>query len=117
MALFIFTKSIIEGKPIDIYNHGNMIRDFTYVDDVIEGIKLLINKAPTKDESFKTSSLTSSRSWSPFRIFNIGSSKSQSLMNYIEELEFALGLKANKETINNHTHCFFFSKSSTHKIE
>ena len=100
MALFIFTKSIIEGKPIDIYNHGNMIRDFTYVDDVIEGIKLLINKAPTKDESFKTFSPTSSRSWSPFRIFNIGNSNPVSLISYIEAIEKSLNLKAKKNFVD-----------------
>ena len=67
MALFIFTKSIIEGKPIDIYNHGNMIRDFTYVDDVIEGIKLLINKAPTKNDQFNKKNPSCSTSWADFR--------------------------------------------------
>ena len=100
MALFIFTKSIIEGKPIDIYNHGNMIRDFTYVDDVIEGINLLLNKAPTKDENFKTYSPTSSRSWSPFRIFNIGNSNPVSLISYIEAIEKSLNLKAIKNFVD-----------------
>ena len=100
MALFLFTKSILEGKPIKVFNHGRMIRDFTYVDDVIEGIKLLINKAPTKDESFKTSSLTSSRSWSPFRIFNIGNSNPVSLISYIEAIEKSLNLKAKKNFVD-----------------
>ena len=79
MALFIFTKSIIEGKSIDIFNHGNMIRDFTYVDDVIKGINLLLSKSPDKNELFKTASPITSQSWAPFRIFNVGNSNPVSL--------------------------------------
>ena len=100
MALFIFTKSIIEGKPIDIFNHGNMIRDFTYVDDVIEGINLLLLKIPAKDEFFKSSSPSPSKSWCPFRIFNIGNSNPISLISYIEAIEKSLNLKAIKNFVD-----------------
>ena len=100
MALFIFTKSIIEGKSIDIFNHGNMIRDFTYVDDVIKGINLLLSKSPDKNELFKTASPITSQSWAPFRIFNVGNSNPVSLKSYIEAIEKSLNLKAKKNFVD-----------------
>ena len=100
MALFIFTKSIIEGKSIDIFNHGNMIRDFTYVDDVIKGINLLLSKSPDKNELFKTASPIPSQSWAPFRIFNVGNSNPVSLKSYIEAIEKSLNLKAKKNFVD-----------------
>ena len=93
---FKFTKSILEGKPIEIYNNGEMVRDFTYIEDIVEGIIRVLNKPPTSDESFDTNSPNLGRSWAPYRIFNIGNSNPTQLMQYIEALEDALNLKAKK---------------------
>ncbi len=81
MALFIFTKKIINGKPIEVFNNGKMIRDFTYVDDVVESISRLIKKPPVKEVS---------------RILNVGNSKKVKLESYIKNIEINLGLKAKK---------------------
>ena len=81
MALFIFTKKIINGKPIEVFNNGKMIRDFTYVDDVVESISRLIKKPPVKEVS---------------RILNLGNSKKVKLESYIKNIEINLGLKAKK---------------------
>ena len=79
MALFLFTKNIIKGKPIDVYNNGNMERDFTYVGDIIEGIKLLME---------------SKKDFSDMHVFNIGCGKPTKLMDFIKEIELKLGKKA-----------------------
>jgi len=92
MALFKFTKAILEGKPIDVYNHGEMWRDFTYVEDLVCGIKLLINKVPGGAESkVKGDSLSPV---APFRVVNIGNSEKVRLETFIEAIEAALGSKA-----------------------
>jgi len=96
MALFLFTKAIIEGKPIDIFNNGQMIRDFTYVDDIIKSILKLIEKKPIPNNNFNTKNPNPSKSWAPFRIFNIGNSKPTKLLDYIEALEEELNIKAIK---------------------
>lgn len=97
MALFLFTKSILSGSPIKVFNHGNMIRDFTYVDDIVNGIMCLLRKPATPDLEFKPDSPNPSTSWAPYRIFNIGNSNPIPLMSYIEAIENALGIKAIKE--------------------
>ncbi len=97
MALFLFTKAIIENKPIKIFNNGNMIRDFTYIDDVIESIFRVIEKPPQKDKLFDTKNPNCSSSWAPYKIFNIGNSNPTKLMDYIEAIEKHLGVKATKE--------------------
>lgn len=97
MALFLFTKSILSGKPIKVFNHGDMIRDFTYVDDIIKSIICLIKKPAIEDNNFDKSNPKSSSSWAPFRIFNIGNSKPISLMTYINTIEDELGIKAKKD--------------------
>tara|TARA_B100000212_G_scaffold325210_1_gene286695 strand:- start:4778 stop:5839 length:1062 start_codon:yes stop_codon:yes gene_type:complete len=94
MALFIFTKSILKGEPINVFNNGNMIRDFTYIDDIVESIYRLIEKRPKLSESFDFSELKPSNSWAPYKIFNIGNSKPTPLMDYIKATEKALGKKA-----------------------
>ena len=97
MALFKFTKKILSGKPIDIYNYGKMKRDFTNVYDLIEAIRLLINVQPLKPEKRKfTIEYDSISNTAPYRIVNIGNSKSVNLMDYIDELESALRLTAQK---------------------
>ena len=97
MAPFIFTKSIIEGKPIKVLNHGKMKRDFTYIDDIIECIFRLIKKPAISNKEFNKSLPDSSSSWAPFRIFNIGNSKSIDLLEFISTLEEVIGIKAKKQ--------------------
>ena len=99
MAPMIFTKSILEKKPIKIFNNGNMSRDFTFIDDVIEIIERLINKPALSNANFKRNSPDSSTSWSPYRIFNIGNNKSCKLMEFINLLEKELNTKAIKEYV------------------
>jgi UDP-glucuronate 4-epimerase len=78
MALFTFTKAIAEGRPIDVYNHGEMVRDFTYIDDIAEGVLRVLDRPAS------------------YRVFNIGNSDPVPLMSYIEAIESALGIKARK---------------------
>ena len=97
MALFLFTKSILEGKPIKVFNHGQMIRDFTYVDDIAESLVRIISKPATPDDSFDTHNPNPSTSWAPHRIFNIGNSNPTKLMDYIQAIEKCIGVEAKKE--------------------
>ena len=97
MALFLFTKAIVAGTPIDVYNNGNMMRDFTYIDDIVESIIRLLPKPPTANISFDTSHPDSSSSWAPYQVFNIGNSSPVPLMDYIDALELSLGKKAIKK--------------------
>ena len=90
MALFLFTKAIIEGKPINIYNHGKMIRDFTYVDDIVESLLKIIKKPASINPEFNFKNPDPSTSWAPYRIFNIGNSKPTNLMDYIKAIENSL---------------------------
>ena len=97
MALFKFTKNILSGKPIDIYNYGDMKRDFTNVFDLVEAINLLIAAKPLKPIKRKLKiSFDSISDTAPYRIVNIGNSKSVNLLDYIKELEKALGMMAKK---------------------
>jgi UDP-glucuronate 4-epimerase len=93
MALFKFTKGIIENKKIDIYNYGKMYRDFTYIDDIVNGISLLVKKPPSlkHKKKYKNDSLSSV---APFRVLNIGNTKKVYLLNFIKEIEKELGKKA-----------------------
>ena len=97
MALFLFTKSILEGKPIQVFNHGKMIRDFTYVDDIAESLLRIVFKPATSDDSFDTNKPNPSTSWAPHRIFNIGNSNPTKLIDYIQAIEKCLGVEAKKE--------------------
>tara|TARA_Y100001978_G_scaffold203469_1_gene229612 strand:- start:23832 stop:24851 length:1020 start_codon:yes stop_codon:yes gene_type:complete len=99
MALFIFTKSIIEGKPIKLFNMGNMIRDFTYIEDIVKSLVLIINKPATKDLSFDPLKPNPSTSWAPHRIFNIGNSNPTNLEDYIKAVENTLQKKAIREYV------------------
>jgi len=99
MSLFLFTKSILEGEPIKVFNHGNMTRDFTYIDDIVESIMRLLKKPPIQDKSFDTSNPNPDTSWAPHRIFNIGNSTPESLIDYIKAIEDNLGIKAKKELL------------------
>lgn len=96
MALFIFTKAILNGQPIDVYNHGRMKRDFTYVDDIVEGIQRLLPIIPTSDRNWTGENPDPATSFAPYQIFNIGNNNPVELLNFIEVLESKLGKKAMK---------------------
>ena len=96
MALFIFTKSILEGKPIDVYNHGKMKRDFTYIDDIVEAIARLIPKAPKPNPEWSGLNPDPSSSFAPYRLYNIGNNNPVELSRFIEIIEEKLGRKADK---------------------
>jgi UDP-glucuronate 4-epimerase len=96
MALFLFTKAIFEGKAIDVYNHGRMKRDFTYVDDIVEGIARLVPKSPTADPEWSGNHPDPSTSFAPYRIYNIGNNQPVELMKFIETIERYTGKKAIK---------------------
>lgn len=96
MALFKFTKAIIEGSPIEIYNQGDMIRDFTYVDDIVEGITRIADKPATANDAFDASRPDPASSSAPYRIYNIGNSEPVKLLDYVDAIEEAVGRKAER---------------------
>lgn len=96
MALFLFTKAILEGMPIDVFNHGNMKRDFTYIDDIIEGVIRVIDRIPTSSEEWNGTSPDPGTSFAPYKLYNIGNNNPVDLMEFIETLEECLGTKAEK---------------------
>ncbi|MBP2166905.1 UDP-glucuronate 4-epimerase [Erwinia toletana] len=99
MALFKFTRAIIAGESIDVYNHGQMRRDFTYIDDIAESIIRLQDIVPVKDENWTVETGSPATSSAPYRVYNIGNSQPVTLMAYIEALESALGMSANKNML------------------
>jgi len=96
MALFKFTKAILDGNEIDVYNNGDMRRDFTYIDDIVEGIIRIQNIIPKKNNSWQVESGSAADSSAPYKIFNIGNGNPVKLMNFIESLEKSLGVTAKK---------------------
>jgi UDP-glucuronate 4-epimerase len=96
MALFLFTKAILAGDPIDIFNHGNMVRDFTFVDDIVEGLIRVLDKPATPNPAFNPANPDPATSSAPYRVFNIGNNQPTPLMDYIAALESALGVTAKK---------------------
>jgi len=96
MALFLFTKAILDGKPIDVYNNGSMQRDFTYIDDIVEGIVRVIDTPSKRDESWTGSNPNPGSSIAPYKIYNIGNSSPVKLLDFIDTIERALGKKATK---------------------
>tara|TARA_B100000579_G_C22750284_1_gene813618 strand:- start:164 stop:1189 length:1026 start_codon:yes stop_codon:yes gene_type:complete len=96
MALFLFTKAILNDEIIDVFNNGDMIRDFTYIDDVAESILRVIEKRPIPNKYFFENASDSSSSWAPYKIFNVGNSNPTKLMDYINALEDSLGKIAKK---------------------
>jgi UDP-glucuronate 4-epimerase len=99
MALFLFTKAILEGKPIDVYNHGKMKRDFTYIDDIVEGIYRLISHIPKTDNSWDAFHPDPSYSKAPYRLYNIGNNQPVELNHFIASIEDAVGKKAIKNLL------------------
>lgn len=100
MALFLFADAIIKGEPISVFNHGKMIRDFTYVGDIVESIKRLVVKPVCVDDKWNSDLPDSESSSAPYRIFNIGNNNPVHLMTYIEALEKALGKSAIKNMMD-----------------
>ena len=100
MALFLFTKSILKGEPIKIFNKGDMMRDFTYIDDITESLFRVINKDAISDPNFDYLQPSPSASWAPYKIFNIGNSNPINLMDFISTIEEILGIKAKKEFLD-----------------
>ncbi len=96
MAYFSFAKDILAGKVIKVFNHGKMERDFTYIDDIVEGIIKLIDKAPTANKEWDESKDDLSTSFAPYKIYNIGNNNPVPLMRFINALEAALGKEAEK---------------------
>lgn len=96
MALFLFTKAILENRPIDVFNNGNMERDFTYIDDIVEGVFRIIDRQPKPNPDWSGDAPDPATSYCPWRIYNIGNNKKEKLMRYIEVLEECLGQKAEK---------------------
>ena len=98
MAIFKFTKAILNGDPIDVYNHGQMSRDFTYIDDLVNGVCLLIDAVPKFETKIKkdNSNIDNVSSVAPFRVINIGNSKPVKLIDFIETLEKSIGMTAIK---------------------
>jgi UDP-glucuronate 4-epimerase len=99
MALFMFTRAILAGQPIDLFNHGDLQRDFTYVDDVVESVVRVLDRVPTPEPSRNSHTATPARSSAPFRIYNIGNHDPVPLMRFVEALEETLGRKAEKKLL------------------
>lgn len=91
MAPFLFIRAALAGEPIEVFNHGDMQRDFTYIDDIVEGVVRVLDRPPTMDPDFNKRAPDSAGSWAPYRVFNIGNSQPVALMDFIAEFERALG--------------------------
>lgn len=96
MAFFTFTRNILAGKPIEVHNNGQMQRDFTYIDDIVHGLLLVIDKTATPDLNWSATSPCPASSYAPYRVYNIGSGQPLNLLDYIDEIEQALDKKAVK---------------------
>ena len=99
MALFIFTKKILAGEPIDVFNYGNHRRDFTYIDDIVEGVVRTLDHVAPSNPNWNGDKPDPATSKSPYRIYNIGSNNPTELLRYIEILENCLGKKAIKNLL------------------
>jgi len=97
MALFLFTKAILAGEPIKVFNHGQMVRDFTFIDDIAEGVVRTLDRAPEPDTRYDPTHPNPGRSHAPYRVFNIGNHQPVQLMDFIEAIEQATGRTAQKE--------------------
>lgn len=96
MALFLFTRAMLENRPIDVFNHGRMVRDFTYVDDIVEGVMRVLDRPAEPAGDFDSGRPDPATSNAPYRVFNIGNNQPTPLMDYIQALEQALGITARK---------------------
>lgn len=96
MALFLFTDAILRGKPIEVFNHGAMERDFTYIDDIVGGISKMVDRPPVKNENWNPEKPDPSSSSAPYRLYNIGNNNPVKLLDFIHEIELATGREAEK---------------------
>ena len=99
MALFKFTHNILAGKPIDVFNHGNHRRDFTYIDDIVEGVIRVLDRIPQPNPEWSGDTPDSATSTAPYQLYNIGNNQPVELMRYIGVLEDCLGKKAEKNML------------------
>ncbi len=99
MALFLFTKAILEGRPIDVFNYGKMQRDFTYVDDIVEGVIRILDRPAEPNTNFDPKSPDPATARAPYRVFNIGNQGPVELMAFVEAIEAALGQRAEKNLL------------------
>ncbi|CAN4278667.1 NAD-dependent epimerase [Pseudoxanthomonas sp. LjRoot125] len=99
MALFLFTRKILAGEPIDVFNHGRHTRDFTYIDDIVEGVIRTLDRVPGADPDYDPLSPTPASSLAPYRVYNIGNHQPVELLRYIEVLEECLGRTAEKRLL------------------
>lgn len=99
MALFLFAEAMLKDEPIDVFNHGKMERDFTYIDDIVEGITRLIPKPPSPNSDWSGNNPDPASSFAPYRVFNIGNSNPVKLMDFIGEIEKQLGIRAQKKML------------------
>ena len=96
MALFLFTKAMMEDREIDVFNNGEMVRDFTYIDDIVEGVIRVLDKTATVNPDYDASNPDPATAAAPYRVFNIGNGNPTPLMDYIDALESELGIEAKK---------------------
>ncbi|MGZ5652268.1 MAG: NAD-dependent epimerase/dehydratase family protein, partial [Usitatibacter sp.] len=99
MALFKFTKGILAGEPIPVFNEGKMVRDFTYIDDIVEGVMRIMDRPATADPAWSSDDPNAATSSAPWRIYNIGNHQRVELMRYIRAIEDAVGKKAKLELL------------------
>ncbi len=99
MALFLFTKAILEGRPIDVFNYGKCRRDFTYIDDIVEGVVRTLDRIPTANPNWRGDDPDCGTSYAPYRIYNIGNNQPVELLRFIEIIEECLGKKAEKNLL------------------
>ncbi|MCB1777602.1 MAG: NAD-dependent epimerase, partial [Candidatus Competibacteraceae bacterium] len=99
MALFLFTRNILAGEPIDVFNYGHHRRDFTYIDDIVEGVIRVLDRVATPNPAWSSDAPDPATSLAPYRLYNIGSNRPIELMRYIEVLEDCLGRKASKNLL------------------
>jgi UDP-glucuronate 4-epimerase len=99
MAYFSFTRSILEGKPINVFNNGNHSRDFTYIDDIIEGVVRVLDRVPEPNPDWSGDHPDSASSTAPYRLYNLGNNEPVELMHYIGVLEKCLGMEAEKNML------------------
>ena len=97
MALFLFTKAILAGEPIQVFNHGKMIRDFTFVDDIAQGVLRTLDRPPEANPAYKRDDADTASSWAPYRVFNIGNRNPVQLMDFIHAIERHTGREAIKD--------------------
>jgi UDP-glucuronate 4-epimerase len=100
MALFLFTKAILEGRPIDVYNHGRMQRDFTYIDDIVEGVIRVADRTAEPNDQWSGDAPDPGTSRAPYRIYNIGNHQPVQLLHFISVLENCLGKTATKNLMD-----------------